>query len=369
MPKIRVGGVKSYRSKGRIYHYHRATGIRIEFDISVEPEKFLARVRELDRAALPIPLAPPPAPDIAGNDPVDAKTLSSLFDAWQQSQEWKALRPQTQITYLRIIDRRTGALKDALALPVHVLTPSKIVQLRDSVTKAKKRWLGNYAVKVLRVAFAWGRLHGWSELNPAAGVPLLQRAADAPEPNRAWSVDEFQIVWKHASPRLRRALALACYAGLRLGDILVVPWAAWDGQVLTVRQSKTGLLVQITAPLPLREELNNAQREGTQIVVNRAGQPYTRDGLQTNLWRLIKKLEQKSLVKPGLCFHGLRHSLGAALYDLGLDREARKAALGHKSDAASIVYERAGNRRAASDRAFAAYDQYLASLSTAKNAK
>jgi hypothetical protein len=32
-------------------------------------------------------------------------------------------------------------------------------------------------------------------------------------------------------------------------------------------------------------------------------------------------------VKPGLCFHGLGHALGAALYDLGLDHEARKAAL------------------------------------------
>ena len=85
-------------------------------------------------------------------------------------------------------------------------------------------------------------------------------------------------------------MALACYTGLRLGDILVVTWSAWDGEVLTVRQSKTGLLVQIKAPLPLRDELNSAKREGTQIVVNRIGQPYTRDGLQTNLWRLIKMM-------------------------------------------------------------------------------
>jgi hypothetical protein len=44
---------------------------------------------------------------------------------------------------------------------------------------------------------------------------------------------------------------------------------------------------------------------------------------------------------------------------LGLDREARKAALGHKSDAASAVYERDGNRRAASDRAFLALQRHL----------
>ena len=75
------------------------------------------------------------------------------------------------------------------------------------------------------------------------------------------------------------------------------------------------------------------------------------------------------MVKPGLCFHGLRHSLGTTLFDLGLDRDARKAALGHRSDAASIVYERGGNRRAASDRAFAALDDHLSSIHKGKNAK
>jgi Phage integrase family len=81
---------------------------------------------------------------------------------------------------------------------------------------------------------------------------------------------------------------------------------------------------------------------------------------QSNLWKLVKNLAAEGLVKPGLCFHGLRHSLGTALYDLGLDREARKAALGHSSDAASMVYERGGDRRAASDRAFNALDEHLA---------
>jgi integrase len=82
--------------------------------------------------------------------------------------------------------------------------------------------------------------------------------------------------------------------------------------------------VHIRAPAPLRDELNAAKREGTQIVVNNSCKPYTRDGLQSNLWKLVKGLEAKSLVKPGFCFHGLRHSLGTTLFDLGLDRDARK---------------------------------------------
>ncbi len=157
---------------------------------------------------------------------------------------------------------------------------------------------------------------------------------------------------------------------MRIGDIVAVQWSAWDGQYLAFQQSKTGQLVQVRAPKPLRDELANGLREGTHILVNASGQPYTRDGLQTNLWKLVKSLVAAGLVKPGLCFHGLRHSLATALYDLGLDREARKAALGHTSDAASMVYERGGNRRAASDRAFKALDEHLATYKAkAKNAK
>jgi hypothetical protein len=54
VPKIKVRGVKSYRSKRRIHHYHRATGIRVDIDLNAEPEQFLARVRELDMKGQPL---------------------------------------------------------------------------------------------------------------------------------------------------------------------------------------------------------------------------------------------------------------------------------------------------------------------------
>lgn len=98
-----------------------------------------------------------------------------------------------------------------------------------------------------------------------------------------------------------------------LGDIVLVPWSAWDDEVLTFRQSKTGHAVHVRAPHPLREKLNNAARKGTQIVVNGRAQPYTPDGLQTSLWKLVKKLEGEGLIQAGLCFHGLRHALGTTL--------------------------------------------------------
>jgi integrase len=361
MPKINIRGVKSYRSKGRIYHYHRATKVRIDIDLNAFPEQFLARVSELDRMAAG--LAPPQLTETR------VETLGGLFDAWRQSEEWKSLKPQTRRTYERVIGPEIGALAAVRARPLIEFTSPFVVGLRDAVAKRRKRWMANYSVKVLRLAFGWARLHGWCTENPAQGVPLIDRPGDAPERNRPWSPLEFSVVCDHASSQLRRALFLAHYAGMRIGDVVTVEWSCWDGEYLRFRQSKTSQLVHVKAPRPLREELAGAARVGARIVTNEAGQPYTRDGLQTILWRLVRRLADEGAVAPGLCFHGLRHALGSALYDLGLDREARKAALGHTSDAASIVYERGGNRRAASDRAFAALDAHLELLDKAKNAK
>jgi class 3 adenylate cyclase len=65
------------------------------------------------------------------------------------------------------------------------------------------QWAANYTVKVLQVAFGWGRLRGWCVSNPAQGVPLLTKPADAPKRNRMWAAAEFEIVWHHSSDALR----------------------------------------------------------------------------------------------------------------------------------------------------------------------
>lgn len=351
MTSIAIKGIRTQTVKGRVYRYHRRTKIRIEIDPDKFPVEFLARVHELDNIADGIP-----RPVVQKHR---GETLGDMLDDWVSSEEWAALKPQSRYSYERVIAPKTGFVAKLRDRRVAEFSTPFVINIRDAIKRKHKLWAGNYTVKVLRVAFGWGRLHGWCETNPVEGVPLLKKPADAPTRNRMWTGREFEVVWHHASAPLRRAIALAYYAGMRVGDIVAIRWAAWDGEALCWHQSKTGHLVQVRATKPLRDELSSSERRGDRILVNLEGQPYTRDGLQTLLWNLAKRLEYLGLVKSGLCFHGLRHSLGAALYDLGLDREARKAALGHVSDAASAVYERDGNRRAASDRAFLALEERL----------
>lgn len=39
---------------------------------------------------------------------------------------------------------------------------------------------------------------------------------------------------------LALAVAISAYTGLRQGDVLRLPWSAYDGHSLTLRQGKTG---------------------------------------------------------------------------------------------------------------------------------
>ncbi len=148
------------------------------------------------------------------------------------------------------------------------------------------------------------------------------------------------IGWHHAPAPLRRALALPPFTGMRVGDFVTVAWANGDGEVLSWRQSLTGYDVRFRVPEALRNELNNAARHSPQILTTHEEMPYVRDGVQSVNGQLGSRLKYLRLVQPGLCFHALQHSLGAALLDLGLDREARRPALGHNSDAASAMYDR-----------------------------
>jgi integrase len=152
------------------------------------------------------------------------------------------------------------------------------------------------------------------------------------------------------------ALALARFAGWPLGDIVHQPATAWQNPRLIYVRRKTRKRAKVTsllAPDGLRKILEDIEPDmgAKTLVTNEHGEPYTEDGLRTMIHKLGTDMVRDGKVKLGLNIHGLRHSLGKELYDLGLEREARKAVMAHESDAASKVYERDGDRSKQADRA------------------
>jgi integrase len=108
------------------------------------------------------------------------------------------------------------------------------------------------------------------------------------------------------------SLLMALWTGQRLGDLLRLPWSAYDGKHIRLRQSKSGVRVTILVGAPLKTALDAAAKtkKSPLILVNSEGKPWTPAGFRSS-WR--KACGAAGIV--GVTFHDLR---GTAVTRLAL---------------------------------------------------
>jgi integrase len=338
MVDLAIPGVKRVRAKSRDYYYHRASGQRLTRPFGTSA--FLEEVEALDRAT-----AKPPAP-LPG-------TLGLLVAAYRRSPEWHVLAAETKAGYRRTFDR-IEALRD---MPLTEIDQPFVLALRDKMFQRHKRRAANYVVQVLRLTLAWGVPRGFVGVNAAKGVPLIRRPRSAAPANRRWTAAEYQAVVAAAPAPLRLAVALGLWAALRVGDIVRLPWSAWDGQHIVWTHTKNGNPVEIEAPAELRALLESTPRQGVTVLLGERGAAYTRDGLQTVWHRLKSRLQREGKVQPGLTLHGLRHTLGSLLAEAGADQRGIGAAIGDRTTAMADLYSRQADQRLSAARALRLLDR------------
>jgi integrase len=332
MVEIRVRGVKLYKSRGKLYAYHRRTGIRIQAPLGTAA--FLSEVERLNGRE-------PPAPKPG--------TLGALIAAYRRSPEFRELLAErTRRDYQKVFDYLKPLEGDVLVS----MTPAYVLELRDAAFEAHKRRFANYVLAVLRLLLKWGAARGFVDTNPAAAVPNLRRPRGAPRANRAWTDDEFEAVLAAAVGGLRLAVALGGFAGMREGDVVHVPPAIDDGKWLRWTQRKTGTLVELPVHPRLREILDEtaaARADETvkplTLVVGIKGRPYTSNGFQRMFFGLVRRLAEEGRVAAGLTFHGLRHTAGRLLADRGADPRTIAALLGHKTLQMAAHYSEEADRK------------------------
>jgi integrase len=116
-----------------------------------------------------------------------------------------------------------------------------------------------------------------------------------------WSdADEAAFLAK-APTHLHLPILLALWTGQRQGDLLRLPWQAYDGQRIRLRQSKTDVRIVIPVGAPLKAALDATERRSTIILVNSDGRPWTADGFRSS-WR--KAVKKAGIID--LTFHDLR---------------------------------------------------------------
>jgi integrase len=142
--------------------------------------------------------------------------------------------------------------------------------------------------------------------------------------DKIWTEPDIAAVLAVASAEIQMALILALWSGQRQGDLLRLPWSAYESPYIRLRQSKGGRRVAMPAGAPLRALLDAAERRGPLMLTNTFGRPWTSDGFRTS-W--AKACDRAGV--SGLTFHDLRGTAVVRLAIAGASVPQIAAVTGH----------------------------------------
>lgn len=264
--------------------------------------------------------------------PAGEKTLRDLIRRYRQSSDFKNKAPRT----LRDYDEQLAHLDDIWGdMPLDVLDDrsvrSGIKAERDRLAERSER-RADYFVQVLSIVLNFAVDGGLLERNSARriGKVYSQNRSEKIWPDAA--VDRFMQV---ASAELKLAMRLALDTGQRQGDLLRLPWSAFDGVAISLRQSKTGAWVDVPCTEELRAALNSATRRSTIILTNSKGKPWTPDGFRSS-WRK----NAKAAGIDGVTFNDLRGTSVTRLADAGCTIPQIVSITGHSLKSATAILEK-----------------------------
>jgi integrase len=235
-----------------------------------------------------------------------AGTMMTIIAEYKASPDFTKLASSSRrmyLMYMRLIEEEFGDL------PLAALADRRI---RGEF----KTWRGTFAATPRKADYAWttlARLMSFAKDRGTIGTNPCEKGGRlyaADRTDKFWGESEIAALLAVASEEIKLALVLALWTGQRQGDLLRLPWSAYDGSHIRLRQSKGGRRIVMPAGFPLKALLDAAERRGPIILVNSYGRPWTSDGFRTS-WS--KTCDRAGV--SGLTFHDLR---GSAVVRLAL---------------------------------------------------
>ncbi|WP_454883377.1 tyrosine-type recombinase/integrase [Sphingomonas oryzagri] len=252
------------------------------------------------------------AHDVQKQRPIE--TLAAVFLAFEQSSDFTSLAARTRKDYAKHLKHIETEFGD---FPISALadrrTRGEFLAWRDRVGTASQR-TADYRFAILARILSWALDRGLVTANPCKRPGRLYRSTRA---EFVWKDADETAFYERAPEHLHLALKLALWTGQRQGDLIALPWGAYDGRYIRLTQNKsrskvgkrTPKRVVIPVGAPLREALD-ALKAGYEtagmplpatILLTERGHSWTSDGFRAT-WR---KACAKAGVE-GLTFHDLR---------------------------------------------------------------
>ena len=235
-----------------------------------------------------------------------AGTLMSLIAEYKASAEFRRLAPSTVRSYFSYIKLIEDAFGD---LPLAALEDRRIrgdfKSWRDKFANTPRK--ADYAWTTLSRIFSFSKDRGFIASNPCEGGGRLY---SADRTDKVWTDADVTALLENAPHELALAMMLALWTGQRQGDLLRLPWSAYDGKCIRLTQSKTGRRLTVPVGEPLKILLERTSRRCPLILTTTRGKTWTSDGFRTSWAKACRKAGIS-----GLTFHDLR---GSAVVRLAL---------------------------------------------------
>ena len=180
----------------------------------------------------------------------------------------------------------------------------------------------DYAYGTLARILSWAHNRGLIAGNPCAKGGKLYHGTRI---HKIWDDEDVARFLRTAPPYLRLAMLLAVNTGQRQGDLLRLPWSAYDGKEIKLRQGKTGAYVPIPVTDELKAALDAAPRKSPIMLTNSEGKPWSESGFQ-GAWG---KATMRAGIR-GLTFHDLRGTAVVTLARAGCNEVEIYSITGHK---------------------------------------
>ena len=258
---------------------------------------------------------------VAEKLPVKEGTLQSVITRFSDSADFRNLAERTRLDYSRHllgIEREFGSfplsgLKERRARAI-------FAEWRDELSKRSLRQ-ADYAWSVFARCLSWAVGRGLIDNNPLEKGGRLYRGSRT---ENVWSDVQEATLLSVASPQIGLVFLLAIWTGQRQGDLLRLPWSAYDGKKIRLKQSKTGARVEIPVASELKAALDCVKRRSPMMLTQVDGHPWTSDGFRSS-W---KKAVAKAGI-TGLTFHDIRGTAVTRLAVAGCTIPQIAAITGH----------------------------------------
>ncbi|MGY4605748.1 site-specific recombinase XerC [Bradyrhizobium sp. USDA 4474] len=278
-------------------------------------------------------------------------TFNGLVRSYTTSVEFEQkLAPSTQAEYKRML---TKAESEFGTMPNTALDDPRVrkdlLDWREKIARDSGQREADNRLSAISAMLTWCVDRGTITANHIRGFKRLYHA-DRSEV--IWLPEHIAAFMKVAPIEMQRALILALHTGQREGDLLRLPWSAYKGDYIELRQGKArrhgkqAPLIQIPCTAALRRMLDGMERASPLILTTKTGQSFKARYFAAMWDKAMTKAGLQTVALPGLDqpvelhFHDLRGTAVTLLSEADCTHQQIATITGHSLKTVHLILER-----------------------------